>query len=144
MSNLGDVFRGFRISSSGLSAERTRINVIASNIANAHTTRMPGSEGPTPYQRQVVHFEPILERHAGRVTPMGVRVTHVGHDNHTPFEEINDPSHPDAVDGVVRYPNVNATKEMADLITAMRAYEANLKAQESFVRMAERALRIAR
>ena len=65
MTNLGDVFRGFRISSSGLSAERTRINVIASNIANAHTTRMPGSDEPAPYQRQVVHFEPVLERHAG-------------------------------------------------------------------------------
>ena len=144
MTNLGDVFRGFRIASSGLSAERTRINVIASNIANAHTTRMPGSEEPSPYQRQVVHFEPVLERHADGSTPMGVRVVEVGHDNDTPFEEINDPSHPDAVDGVVRYPNVNATKEMADLITAMRSYEANLKAQESFVRMAERALRIAR
>ena len=144
MTNLGDVFRGFRISSSGLAAERTRINVIASNIANAHTTRMPGSDQPTPYRRQVVHFEPIFERHANGTTPMGVRVVQIGHDNDTPFEEINDPSHPDAVDGVVRYPNVNATKEMADLITAMRSYEANLKAQESFVRMAERALRIAR
>ena len=144
MTNLGDVFRGFRISSSGLSAERTRINVIASNIANAHTTRMPGSEEPAPYQRQVVHFEPVLDRHAQGTTPMGVRVVEVSNDNDTPFEEINDPSHPDAVDGVVRYPNVNATKEMADLITAMCSYEANLKAQESFVRMAERALRIAR
>ena len=75
---------------------------------------------------------------------MGVRVSQIGNDNETPFEEINDPSHPDAVDGVVKYPNVNATKEMADLITAMPSYEANLKAQESFVRMAERALRIAR
>lgn len=144
MTNIGDVFRGFRISSSGLAAERTRINVIASNIANAHTTRMPGSDQPTPYRRQVVHFEPIFERHASGTTPMGVRVVQVGHDKDTPFEEINDPSHPDAVDGVVRYPNVNATKEMADLIMAMRSYEANLKAQESFVRMAERALRIAR
>jgi len=144
MTNIGDAFRGFRIASSGLAAERTRINVIASNIANAHTTRMPGSDSPAPYQRQVVHFEPILERLAGETTPMGVRVSKVGHDLDTPFEEVNDPNHPDAVDGVVRYPNVNATKEMADLITAMRAYEANLKAQESFVRMAERALRIAR
>ena len=85
MTNLGDVFRGFRISSSGLSAERTRINVIASNIANAHTTRMPGSDEPAPYQRQVVHFEPVLERHAGEATPMGVRVVEVGHDSATPF-----------------------------------------------------------
>ena len=144
MTAVNDPFRGFRIASSGLAAERTRINVIASNLANAHTTRMPGSDGPSPYQRQVAHFEPILERHAGEVTPMGVRVSQVANDQDTPFEEINDPSHPDAVNGVVKYPNVNATKEMADLITAMRSYEANLKAQESFVRMAERALRIAR
>ena len=144
MTNINDPFRGFKIASSGLAAERTRINVIASNLANAHTTRMPGSDSPAPYQRQVAHFEPILNRHAGETTPMGVRVSQIGTDQDTPFEEINDPSHPDAVDGVVRYPNVNATKEMADLITAMRSYEANLKAQESFVRMAERALRIAR
>jgi len=144
MTNINDPFRGFKIASSGLAAERTRINVIASNLANAHTTRMPGSDTPTPYQRQVAHFEPIHNRHAGETTPMGVRVSQIGTDQDTPFEEINDPSHPDAVDGVVRYPNVNATKEMADLITAMRSYEANLKAQESFVRMAERALRIAR
>lgn len=144
MTNISDPFRGFKIASSGLAAERTRINVIASNLANAHTTRMPGSDSPAPYQRQIAHFEPILDRHAGGTTPMGVRVSQIGNDQDTPFEEINDPSHPDAVDGVVRYPNVNATKEMADLITAMRSYEANLKAQESFVRMAERALRIAR
>ena len=75
MTNISDPFRGFKIASSGLAAERTRINVIASNLANAHTTRMPGSDSPAPYQRQVAHFEPILDRHAGGITPMATTKT---------------------------------------------------------------------
>ena len=65
-------------------------------------------------------------------------------DTTTPFEVVHDPSHPDAdSEGNVLFPNVNTTKEMAEMIVAMRAYEANLNAQETFVRMAERALRLA-
>jgi flagellar basal-body rod protein FlgC len=142
MDGIGKLFSGMNAAASGLSAERARIDVIARNIANAQTTRTP--EGG-PYRRQVVHFEPILERLAGggsRTT--GVRVSRVAADVATPLERIYDPSHPDAgEDGFVWMPNVNTVREMADLITAMRAYEANLAMQEEFVQMAERALRLA-
>jgi flagellar basal-body rod protein FlgC len=92
-----------------------------------------------------VHFEPIVERtEDGRREVRGVRVAGVEEDNRSPFERIFDPSHPDAdALGFVRYPNVHATQEMADLITAMRAYEAGIVVQENFVAMAERALRLA-
>lgn len=145
MDGIRSLFSGFRATASGMSAERVRMDVIARNIANANTTRMPGSEEPDPYRRQVVHFAPILqEAGGGEKEVLGVRVTEIAPDMKTPFEEIYDPTHPDADEnGVVRLPNVNTMKEMADLMTAVRAYEANLKAQESFVRMAERALRLA-
>lgn len=137
------LFRGMRISSTGLSAERTRIDTIADNLANAQTTRTPDGG---PYRRQVVAFEPILQQTAdGSVVGRGVRVSGVVPDTETPFERIPDPGHPDAdADGFVSYPNVNATREMADLITAVRAYEANLAVKEVFERMATRALELAR
>ncbi|MCL4143093.1 UNVERIFIED_CONTAM: hypothetical protein GTU68_066238 [Idotea baltica] len=80
----------------------------------------------------------------GKTQVEGVRVAEISEDFNTPFEEIYDPSHPDAgAGGIVRMPNVNTMKEMADLMTAVRAYEANLKAQNTFVKMAERALHLA-
>lgn len=142
MTGFRELFSSLRISSTGLSAERARIDVIARNLANARTTRTPDGG---PYRRQLVHFEPILQRmRDGSTVARGVRVAGVTEDVRTPFEEVYDPSHPDADEhGLVRYPNVEATREMADLITSMRAYEANLEAQRGFVRMAERALQLA-
>lgn len=145
METIRNLFSGFRATSSGLSAERARIDTISKNIANANTTRMPGEGEPQPYRRQVVHFEPILRKLAdGSTMSEGVRVSKIEGDYKTPFDEVPDPTHPDAnASGVVRLPNVNTMKEMADLMTAVRAYEANLKAQDTFVQMAERALRLA-
>ncbi len=136
-------FNGMRICASGLSAERARMDVIAENLANARTTRTP--EGG-PYRRKVVFFEPILRQAlGGEEQSLGVRAVRVTQDRATDFERVLDPGHPDAgPDGIVLYPNVNTVMEMADLITAMRAYEANLTAQENFVRMAERALELLR
>jgi flagellar basal-body rod protein FlgC len=141
MNGLDALFAGMRTSASGLTAERVRIDVIARNIANAHTTRTP--EGG-PYRRQMVRFAPILERLAdGKELAAGVRVVGIEGDMRTPFEVIHDPGHPDAdAEGNVRLPNVNATQEMADMITALRSYEANVSAQENFMRMAERGLRL--
>lgn len=142
MDQLGNLFTGMRAAATGLSAERTRIDTIASNIANAQTTRTPDGG---PYRRQVVNFAPILQRaESGRVESVGVEVTGITDDMQTPFEPVFDPGHPDAdAEGFVFMPNVNTTREMADLITAVRAYEANLSVQESFMKMAERALRMA-
>jgi flagellar basal-body rod protein FlgC len=135
-------FTGMRICASGLTAERERMDVIAENLANARTTRTP--EGGA-YRRKVILFEPVLQELEGREVTVGVRATRVNVDKVTDFERVLDPGHPDAgPDGMVVYPNVNTVMEMADLITSMRAYEANLTAQENFVRMAERALDLLR
>jgi len=142
MDGIKRLFSGMHAASTGLSAERARIDVIARNIANAQTTRTPGGG---PFRRQVVYFEPLVQRLSdGTRTTTGVHVSGIGEDFTTPFERIYDPNHPDADrDGFVSMPNVNTTREMADLISAVRAYEANLSVQESFMQMAERALRLA-
>jgi flagellar basal-body rod protein FlgC len=92
-----------------------------------------------------VVFEPLSAAGpAGEQQVVGIRAARIVEDM-SPFARILDPTHPDAdAEGMVSYPNVNAILEMADLVTAMRAYEANLTAQENFVRMAERALELAR
>lgn len=143
MDRIQGLFGGLRISASGSAAQRVRINTIAENIAHAEVTHMPDGSGP--YRRKEAVFTPIVTRgDDGRPTTDGVRVSKVSLDTTTPFEVVHDPSHPDAdADGNVLFPNVNTTKEMAEMIVAMRAYEANLNAQETFVRMAERALRLA-
>ncbi len=142
METLSRLFEGMHTAATGLQAQRAKIDVIARNIANAHTTRTPDGG---PYRRQVVRFEPILARlENGQRTSIGVRVAGVEVDRNTPFERIFDRSHPDAdAQGFVSLPNVNATQEMADLIVAARAYESGVSVQETFVSMAERALRLA-
>jgi flagellar basal-body rod protein FlgC len=141
MEPIQHLFDGFQIAASGMSAERARIDTIARNVANAGVTR---SAGGGPYRRQVVHFAPILARaEDGSLRAEGVRVSGVHDDRTTPFERVHEPGHPDAdAGGWVTYPNVDVTAEMVDLIGASRAYEANLSVQDSFVRMAERALRL--
>ena len=139
---LARVFRGMRIAASAIEAERTRIDVISKNVANARTTRMPATG--LPYRREVPSFRPVFEREVGgRDAFTGVEVDEIIQDE-TPYEEVYDPSHPDADDrGVVLFPNVNTMKEMADLVTAVRSYEANLSVVETTERMADRALRLA-
>lgn len=143
MNGIRNLFAGMRSSSTGLSAERARIDVIARNVANSNTTR---TEDGGPYRRRVVRFQPLMERNEdGESYVSGVHVAGIEKDYSTPFELVRDPSHPDAdADGFVSLPNISATKEMADLITAMRAYDANLKVQQSFMQMAERALELSR
>ena len=143
MDALTNLFRGLRASSSGMSAERTRIDVIAKNLAYAQVTRMPDGSGA--YRRQVVRFTTVMKRApGGKPEPDGVKVDRVEPDMATPLERVFSPGHPDAdAAGMVTYPNVNPTSEMADLITAVRAYESNANAADDFVKMAERALRLA-
>jgi len=121
-----------------LRAERTRMNVIANNIANAETTRTP--EGG-PFRRQLAVFRG--QRLAGIPARQGgVRVTKVIGDP-SPFRLVYDPSHPDAnTEGYVAFPNVSLAVEMVDLISAQRAYDANVAVLVSDRRMAEKALEI--
>ncbi|MGI6606283.1 MAG: flagellar basal body rod protein FlgC [Peptococcia bacterium] len=119
-------------SASGLSAERLRMDVISSNIANAQSTRT--AKGG-PYRRQVVllapqkeqnSFQNILENTLRKQAPYsGVKVAAIVEDQ-APLKRVYDPSHPDAgEDGYVEYPNVDVMTEMVELITASRSYEAN-------------------
>lgn len=118
------------ISGSGMSAERFRMNIIAQNIANAHVTR--SAEGG-PYRRKEVIFRTILKE--GLESEGGVEVLKIVEDNSS-FIPVYRPGHPDADEkGYVLMPNVNVTFEMVDLITAARAYEANLLAAKSFQEM---------
>jgi len=133
------IFSAMDISSSGLFAQRVRLDVIANNIANANTTRTP--EGG-PYRRQEV----IFSTRSGGFDPTdaGVHVEAVT-ESRAPFKQVYDPSHPDAgPDGTVSFPNVNIVEEMVDLITATRAYEANIAAVNAARSMVSKALEIGR
>jgi flagellar basal-body rod protein FlgC len=127
-----------RASASGLSAERLRMDLIADNLANANTTRTPDGQ---PYRRKVAIFEPITPtpRMSG-----GVRVAQIAQDP-SPPRMVYDPSHPDAdPNGYVTYPNVDIVHEMVDMITASRAYEANIQAFNAAKGMFLRTLDIGR
>ncbi|CUU00600.1 flagellar basal-body rod protein FlgC [Armatimonadetes bacterium GBS] len=127
-----------RVSASGLSAERLRMDLIADNLANANSTRTP--EGG-PYRRKVAIFEPITPTAS---MPGGVRVVGIAHDP-TPPRLVYQPGHPDAdPNGYVAYPNVEMVHEMVDLITASRAYEANIQAFNAAKNMVLRTLDIGR
>ena len=143
------IFSALKISSSGLTAERMRMDVIADNIANAETTRT--SEGKGPYVRKLVSFKENLDRElnksSGRyeIKQMGVVVDKVSKDEVSPLKKVYDPSHPDAdEEGYVTMPNVNILNEMVDLISASRAFEANVTAANTAKQMAMKALEIGR
>jgi flagellar basal-body rod protein FlgC len=130
---------GIDITSGALSAQKTRLDIVAQNIANAQTTRT--QEGGA-YRRQIVTFESELVKHAGGGTLQTVRIGSIIPDK-TPGQQVYNPQHPDAgPDGLVTMPNVNLAYEMVDLITASRAYEANLSAVKSARNLAMKAIEI--
>jgi flagellar basal-body rod protein FlgC len=136
-----NLISGIDVSASALTAQKTRLDVVAQNIANAQTTRT-ASGGP--YQRQVVSFETELLRNQGiaGASLQSVRVAQVTTDR-SPGQQVYNPQHPDAsADGMVMMPNVNLSQEMVDLITASRTYEANLSVVKSARQMAMRTLDI--
>lgn len=119
------LFHAMDVNASALGAQRLRLDLIASNIANANSTRTP--EGG-PYRRKVPVFAENLRTAEGNAALSGVRVLAVA-DDPSPFRLVYDPSHPDAnADGYVAYPNVNIVNEMVNLMEAGRAYEANVTA----------------
>ncbi len=137
----------FNISADGLSAQRTRINIISSNIANAQTTRTPGGG---PYRKKEVVFKAVNfnNRLKGAMSGtgnandgiMGVEVSKIIRDD-GPFKMKYDPSNPDAnAKGYVAYPNINPVIQMANLIEATRSYQANVAAFQSAKNMANSAL----
>ena len=137
----GNILKSTNVSASGLAAERLRMEIASNNLANVNTTSTP--EGG-PYRRQVVRFGSVMTQSMGQQTNAdglgGVEVLGVEPDS-TPLPERYEPGHPDAKpNGFVTLPNVSTPKEMVDLMTASRAYEANLKSLTIFKKMAEQAL----
>lgn len=123
-----NIFSVLDISATGLTAERVRLNVIANNMANAQSTDTP--EGG-PYRRKQVEFASILNRTLSNSTPGqellgGVKVQNIVK-SAEPLNKVYMPGHPKAgKDGMVEMPNVSVVTEMVDMVSATRAYEANL------------------
>ncbi|WP_368487905.1 flagellar basal body rod protein FlgC [Clostridium sp. BJN0013] len=137
-------FDTLRISASGLSAERLRMDTIASNMANVETTR--GADG-NPYRRKIAVFQENLNRELNKNgkyenVSQGVKAVGIIEDN-SEFKRVYDPTNPDAdADGYVSMPNVNILNEMADMMVAVRSYEANLSAISAEKSMFSKALDI--
>lgn len=143
------IFDSINISASALTAEKTRIDIINKNMANANTTRATGG---MPYRRQMVVYEEnkttpfsaYLERYNNKFNGKGVVISEIVEDD-TPFKMVYEPGHPDADEnGYVRMPNVEIVKEMVDMIDAQRAYEANITAMNTTKSMLMKALDIGR
>ena len=129
---------GVAATSSALNVEKIRMDVVAQNIANAHTTRDLDGQ---PYKRKVINFASVFDVATGTT---GVKIAKIGQDTR-PGELVHNPQHPHAgKDGMVRMPNVNPAIEMVDLLAASRAYEANISVARNSRQMANKALTIGR
>ena len=139
-----DILDTLRISASGMTAQRVRLQTVASNMANARTTR---TEEGGPYRRQVPVFEAVEKDVFGNMVEQNlsrVSVTDI-EETDEPNLRVYDPGHPDAAeDGYVEYPNVNLLEEMVDMMTTSRTYEANASVVETTYEMAMNALEIGR
>lgn len=140
-----DILNTFKVSGSALKAHSLRLNTISSNLANVETTSTP--EGG-PYKKKSVYFQskPIgfqeqLDQNMQRGV-QGVEVTKIIEDTSEP-RKVYDPSHPDAgEDGYVEMPNISTLKEMVDMMSTTRSYQANVTAVKMAKRMALKALEI--
>ncbi len=139
------LIQGVETTSAALAAQRTRMEVVSQNIANANTTKGPDGK---PYQRRQVSFESVLKQ----VTTLGgatsesptVRISSISTDTSEP-RQVYLPGHPDAdTSGMVAFPNINIHEEMVDLLSASRAYEANLAVMKNAREMATQTISIVR
>ncbi|GIN91381.1 flagellar basal-body rod protein FlgC [Siminovitchia terrae] len=148
------MFYSMGISSSALTAQRLRLDVISSNMANVDTTREKLVDGEwQPYRRKMVVMQPnensfssaldkAVNAKSGNRTPAGVKVSRIVEDE-TPFKSVYDPDHPDADEnGFVYQPNVDPLREMVDMISATRSYEANVTVLNSTKAMLMKSLDI--
>lgn len=146
------ILGSFDISASALTAQRLRMDVISSNIANAETTRASYVDGKfVPYRRKMVEVAPVdttfknmLNDKIDATGAQGVKVTSIK-DDETPFKQVYNPTHPDAdANGMVSMPNVDILKEMVDMISATRSYEASVTALNASKSMFTKTLEIGR
>jgi flagellar basal-body rod protein FlgC len=136
-------WQALRIGSSGLTAQRLRLDLISNNIANAQTTR---TEKGGPFQRENAALPKPVAARRGNLGLLqgGVKVAEITTDTEA-GPRVYDPTHPDAdADGYVNQPNVDIVVEMTNMLSATRSYEANLAAIEAVKRMALKALEIGR
>ncbi|HEX6984970.1 MAG TPA: flagellar basal body rod protein FlgC [Planctomycetaceae bacterium] len=135
------MFTAIDVSTSGLVAQRARMDTIAGNIANAQVTRGPDGE-VAPFRRRFVTFEPAAD--PGQSPPGGTGVRFEVHvDQATPPRRVHQPGHPDAdADGFVSYPAIDLVTEFVNAMEAGRAYEANVTAMELTKEMTRLGLRI--
>ncbi|MBE1553468.1 flagellar basal body rod protein FlgC [Sporosarcina limicola] len=149
------MFHSLNTSASALTAQRMRMDVISSNMANIETTRGKMVDGEwQPYRRKSVTFQPregqfssMLNVAKGKQIKgsagYGVKVSNIKEDTETPFKLAFNPSHPDAdEDGYVEMPNVDPLREMIDLMSATRSYEANVTVLNANKSMLMKALEI--
>ncbi|AIQ19003.1 MULTISPECIES: flagellar basal body rod protein FlgC [Paenibacillus] len=142
----------FGISASALTAQRLRMDVISSNIANAETTRASVVDGKAvPYRRKLVVLETAENKSFSNILNAkmngeseGVKVQSII-DDASPMKPVYNPSHPDAdAEGYVYMPNVDVTKEMVDMLSSYRSYEANVTMLNASKAMVSKALEIGR
>lgn len=135
---MNDLFRAFNISASGMYAQRVRINVVAFNLANYESYRANGE----PFRKLEVVFQALEDPKNLSKGEVPVRVVEIRQSNE-PFRLVYDPTNPRAnQEGYVQKPNVELVKEMADMITAVRSYEANLNAFSATKEIAQRTLEL--
>ncbi|TSB46511.1 flagellar basal body rod protein FlgC [Alkalicoccobacillus porphyridii] len=141
------MFSGFQASASALTAQRLRMDVVSSNMANAETTRGRLVDGEwQPYRRKMVSLAPNQSNNGFRTALnnelQGVKVRAVEQDT-TPFKLVYQPEHPDANEqGYVEMPNVDPLREMVDLMSSTRSYEANVTALNASKNMLLKTLEI--
>lgn len=140
------IFDSMKINTSGLNLERLKLDVISSNITNVNTTRTPDGG---PYLKKEVTFEESFKRQQANLNGLptrqsfGVQSTGIV-ENAENTKLIYEPTHPDANDeGYVEYPNVDMADEMIEMMTTMRAYDANVTAMNASKAMLDKALTIA-
>lgn len=149
------IFHGMNTTASALTAQRLRMDVISSNMANMDTTRAKQVNGEwEPYRRKSVTFSAqegqfskflnvAIGKNAKGGVGNGVKVSQIKEDTETPFKLVYDPTHPDAnAEGYVNMPNVDPLKEMVDLMSATRSYEANITVLNANKSMLTKALEI--
>ncbi len=150
------LFSSINVAASGLTAQRTRLDVVSNNIANADTTRTPEG-GPfrrsrvifRPRVRQPYWRSPFLPKTLDNGVGQGVRIAEIEKDSDAKPRLVYDPTHPDAIKtgpqkGYVEMPNVNIVEEMVDMISASRSYEANVAVVNGAKTMFQGALNIGR
>jgi len=135
---MNDLFRAFEISASGMYAQRIRMNTVASNLANYESYKQTGQ----PFRKLEVVFQAVYDPKRLKKGEVPVAVTEI-RESDAPFKVIFDPGNPRAdAQGFVRLPNVDLVKEMADMISAVRSYEANLNAFNLTKEMANRTIEL--